>query len=130
MGVPLSKWKIFNWFKEKKDTSIKVEIQPQHIELDMGKQKTSEIKKELEETPIKMYNETLFSSGSIQKKSVTDSLEKKQYLKRASWENFITIEHNIDLIKDKKTKLKEKRIQVNNDINQKVDHILYTKNIR
>jgi hypothetical protein len=126
----LSKWKIFNWSKEKKDASIKVEIKPQYNGADMEKQKISEIKEELKETPIKMYNETLFSSGFIQKKSVTTPLEKKQYLKRASWENLVTIEHNVDLIKDKKTKLREKRIQVNCDINQKVDHVLYTKNIK
>jgi hypothetical protein len=125
----LPKWKIFNRSKEKKDGTIEFEMRNQHVGKSEEKPKIPEIREESEETPIKMYNETLYSKGFIQKKPVTMPPERKQPLKRSNWENLGTIEHNVDDIECKKTGVIGTRTQASDDIDQKVDHILYKKKV-
>jgi hypothetical protein len=129
-GFVLPKWRIFNRSKEKKDASTEVEMRTQYIGESEEKSKTSKISDESEEMPIKVYNETLYSKGFIQKKPVTIKSERKHPLKRSSWENLGTIERNIDDIEYKKIEERGARIQTIDDIDQKVDCVLYTKNIR
>ena len=122
------KWKIFNRLK-KNDKSIEFEMRNQRVGKSEEKTKTPEIREESEETPIKMYNETLYSRGFIQKKPATMSSERKQPLKRAKWENLGTIEHNIDDIECKTTGVRGTRTQASDDIDQKIDRILYQKKV-
>jgi len=126
----LPKWKLFSRLKGKKDVSAEVEMRTQHFKESKEKPKISEIREESEELPIKEYNETLYSKGFIQKKPATMPSESKQSLKRSSWENLGTIEHNVDDFERKKNEVRGTRIQTSEDIDQKVDHILYKKKIK
>jgi hypothetical protein len=123
----LPKWKLFNRLKGKKDVSTEVEMKTQHIRESEEKTKIPEIREEPEELPIKVYNETLYSKDFIQKKPATKLSEKKQSLKRSSWENIGTIEHNVDDFESKKNEVKGARIQTSNDIDQKVNRVLHKK---
>ena len=76
----MPKWKIFNRSKEKKDKSIEVEMRTQHVGESEEKPKIPEIREESEETPIKVYNETLYSKGFIQKKPATMLIRKETTL--------------------------------------------------
>lgn len=92
-----------------------------------GKQ---EIIDEPKETPIKEYNETLFSKGSKETQQSAASPEKKQPLKRTSWENSDTIEQNVDKMRQHKTELGTRSTPCTEDINKKVDFIFLKKKNR
>ncbi len=123
----MPKWKIRNRLKN--DKFIEFEMINQHVGKSEEKTKISEIREESEETPIKMYKETLYSRGFIQKKHTTMSSERKQPLKRSNWENLDTIEHNNDYIEFKKRGVRGPRTQARDDIDQKIDRILYQKKV-
>jgi hypothetical protein len=104
-------------------------MRTQHVGESEEKPKIPEIREESVVRPIKMYNETLYSKGFIQKKPASILSERKQPLERSSWENLGTIEHNVDDIECKKTGVRETRTQASDDIDQKVDRILYRKKV-
>jgi hypothetical protein len=66
----------------------------------------------------------LYSNGFIQKQPSATLPEKKQPLKRSSWENLGTIEHKIDDMGGKQTEVFKTRKQISIDTNNKVDSIL------
>jgi hypothetical protein len=125
----LQKWKIFNRSKEKKDGSIEVEMRTQHVGESEEKPKIPEIREESVVRPIKVYNETLYSKGFVQKKPATTLPQKKQLSKRSSWESLGTIEHYVDDMECKQTEVTGNRTQTSDDIDQKVDRILSKKNV-
>ena len=126
----MPKWKLFDRLKGKKNVSTEVEMKTQYIRESEEKTKIPEIREESEELPVKVYNETLYSKDFIQKKPATKLSEKKQSLKRSSWENIGTIEHNVDDFESKKNEVRRARIQTSDDIDQKVNRILHKKKIK
>ena len=124
----MTKWKLFNRSKRKEDTSTEVETTAQSIGNSKEKTKITEIREE-SETPIKEYNEMLYSKDFLQKIPATMSSERKQPLKRSSWESLITIERKVDDMEYKNTEVFGNRIQISDDIYQKVDYILSKKKV-
>jgi hypothetical protein len=128
--ILLSKWMLFNRSKGKKDVPTEIEKTTEHIGESEEKPKISETREESEEVTNKVYNETLYSKGFIQKKPATTLPQKKQPSKRSSWESLGTIEHYVDDMECKQTEVIGNRTQTSNDIDQKVDRILSKKNVR
>ena len=126
----MAKWKLFNRSKGKEEAPTEVEITTEHIGESEEKPKIPETREESEEVPIKEYNETLYSKGSVQKKPATTLQEKKQPLKRTSWENAKTIEQNIDTMGRKQTEQPRTQTQTSNDTDKKVDCILLKKKVK
>ena len=126
----MTKWKLFNRSKGKEEASTEVKMATEHIRGSEEKPKIPETSKESEELPIKEYNETLYSMGSVQKQPATTLPEKKQPLKRTSWESPGTIEHNVDDMGRKQTELPGTRTQTSSDTDKKVDRILSKKKVR
>lgn len=126
----MAKWKLFNRSKGKEEAPTEVETTTEHIGESEEKPKIPETREESKEVPIKEYNETLYSKGSVQKQSATTFPEKKQPLKRTSWESPGTIEHNVDDMGRKQTKLPGTRTQTSSDTDKKVDRILSKKKVR
>jgi hypothetical protein len=85
-----------------------------------------EIKEEFEDRPIKEYNETLYSKGSGQKQPLYIS-DRKQSLKRTSWEDSKTIELNIDNMGRRLLRPSGSSIKTQDDTDKKVDRILLKK---
>jgi hypothetical protein len=123
----VAKWKLFNRLKGKEEASTEVKMTTEHIGESEEKPKIPETSEESEEVPIKVYNETLYSKGSVQKQPATTFPEKKQPLKRTSWESARTIEQNIDTMGRKQTELPGTRTQTSSDTDKKVDFILLKK---
>ena len=126
----MAKWKLFNRSKGKEEAPTEVEMTTEHIGESEEKPKIPETREESEEVPIKEYNETLYSKGSVQKQPATSFPEKKQPLKRTSWESPKTIEHNVDDMGRKQTELLGTRTQTSSDTDKKVDFILLKKKVR
>ncbi len=126
----MAKWKLFNRSKGKEEAPTEVEMTSEPIGESEEKPKIPETREESEEMPIKEYNETLYSKDSVHKQPATTLPEKKQPLKRISWESPGTIEHNVDSMERKQTKRSGTRTQTSNDTNKKVDRILSKKNVR
>jgi hypothetical protein len=126
----VAKWKLFNRSKGKEEANTEVEMTTKHIGESEEKPNIPETREKSEEMPIKEYNETLYSKDSVQKQPATTLPEKKQPLKRTSWESPGTIEHNVDDMERKQTKLSGTRTQTRNDTDKKVDRILSKKNVR
>ena len=122
----MTKWKLFNRSKGK-EASPEVKMATELIRESEEKPKIPETSKESEELPIKEYNETLYSKGSVQKQPATTVPEKKQPLKRTSWESARTIEQNVDTMGRKQTELPGTRTQTSSDTDKKVDFILLKK---
>jgi hypothetical protein len=125
----VAKWKLFNRLKGKQESPTEVQMNTKHIGESEEKPKIPEIREESEEISIKEYNETLYSKDSVQKKSATTLPEKKQPLKRTSWESLGTIEHNVDDMGCKQIELPGTRTQTSYDTENKIDFILSTKKI-
>jgi hypothetical protein len=123
----VTKWKIFNRSKGKEEASTEVKMATEHIRESEEKPKITVTSEESEELPIKEYNETLYSKGSVQKQPTTTFPEKKQPLKRTSWESARTIEQNVDTMGRKQTELPGTRTQTSSDTDKKVDFILLKK---
>ena len=123
----MAKWKLFNRLKGKKDAPTEVEMTPEHSGESEEKPKIPETREEPEDGPIKEYNETLYSKGSVQKQPSMTVPEKKQPLKRTSWESARTIEQNVDTMGRKQTELPGTRTQTSSDTDKKVDFILLKK---
>jgi hypothetical protein len=123
----VTKWKIFNRSKGKEEASTEVKMATEHIRESEEKPKITVTSGESEELPIKEYNETLYSKGSVQKQPATSFPEKKQPLKRTSWESARTIEQNVDTMGRKQTELPGTRTQTSSDTDKKVDFILLKK---
>ncbi len=126
----MTKWKLFKRSKGKEESPTEVKMTTEHIGESEEKTKIPETREESEEKPIKEYNETLYSKDSLQKQPATTLPEKKQLLKRTSWESPGTIERNVDDMERKQTKQSGTRTQTSNDTNKKVDRILSKKNAR
>ena len=126
----MTKWKLFNRLKGKKDAPTEIEMTPEHSGESEEKPMIPEIREEPEELPIKEYNETLYSKGSVQKQPATSFPEKKQLLKRTSWESARTIEQNVDTMGRKQTELHGTRTQTSSDTDKKVDFILLKKKVK
>jgi len=126
----VAKWKLFTRSKGKEKALTDVEMKTENIGESEGKMKIPETREESEEVPIKEYNETLYSKGSVQKQPATTFPEKKQPLKRTSWESARTIEYNVDDMGRKQTELLGTRTQTSNDTDKKVDFILLKKKVR
>jgi len=126
----VTKWKLFNRSKGKEDVPKEIEKTTEHIGESEEKLKISETREESEEVPIKVYNETLYSKDSVQKQPTTTFPEKKQPLKRTSWESPGTIEHNVDDMGRKQTMLSGTKTQTSSDTDKKVDFILLKKKVR
>ncbi|VVB61370.1 Uncharacterised protein [uncultured archaeon] len=127
--ILLSKWKLFNRSKGKKEVPTEIEKTTEHIKESMEKPKISKTKEESQEVTNKVYSETLYSKGFEQKKPAQTLPQKKQSSKRSSWESLGTIEHYIDNMESKQTEVIGTRTQTSNDIDQKIDRILSKKNI-
>jgi hypothetical protein len=123
----LPKWKLLNWSKGKEDVTTEIETTTEQIEVSEKKLMIPETR---EEVSIKAYNETLYSNGFIQKKPATMLQEKKQPLKRSSWESLGTIEHNVDDMEYKQTEVIGIITQTGNATDQKVDRIFFKRKIR
>lgn len=67
----------------------------------MTTERIRESEEKSQEIPINVYDETLYSKGFIKKQPLATLLEKKQSLKRLSWESLSTIEDKIDDIRSK-----------------------------
>jgi hypothetical protein len=89
-------------------------------------QNEPEFKEEQNTTPIKEYNETLYSKGDAPTKPTTTATQQKQPLRRISWENAETIEQNIDSMKNKPVS-SSNRTQKSINTEKKVDFILLKK---
>ncbi len=126
----MAKWKLFNRSKGKEEAPTEVEMTTEHIRESEEKLNIPETRGEAEEVPIKEYNETLYSKGSEQKQPATTFQEKKQPLKRTSWESPGTIEHNVDDMGRKQTMLSGTKTQTSSDTDKKVDFILLKKKVR
>jgi hypothetical protein len=123
----VTKWKLFNRSKGKEEASPEVKMATELIKESEEKPKIPETSKESEEVPIKEYNETLYSKGSVQKQPATTVPEKRQPLKRTSWESARTIEQNVDTMGRKQKELSGTKTQKSSDTDKKVDFILLKK---
>ena len=126
----MSNWKLFNRLKGKEDVPTEIEKITEHTGESKEKQNISKIKEKLEEVSIIVYNETLYSKGFVEKNPAIMLLEKKQQLKRLSWESLGTIEHYINDMECTQTELMGDKTQISNNIDQKIDRILSKKNVR
>jgi len=126
----VTKWKLFNRSKGKEEASPEVKMATELIKESEEKPKIPETREEPEEVPIKEYNETLYSKGSVHKQPATSFPEKKQLLKRTSWESARTIEYNVDDMGRKQTELPGTRTQTSSDTDKKVDFILLKKKVK
>jgi hypothetical protein len=123
----LAKWKLFTWLEKKEQPQAEKTISTQ--EKTEYEEKT-ETKEQPKETPIKEYDETLYSTGSEQKQSSTAVPQKKRLLRRTSWENADLIEENIDCMRRRQTNSPSRGLQEADDVDKKVDYILLKKKSR
>jgi hypothetical protein len=126
-GFSLAKLKLFHRSKTKEETHAEDKQIRKEIEQSEEKQNEPEIRQELKKVTIKEYNDTLYSKGFEQKQPVTPSPQKKQFLKRTTWENAETIEQNIDSMRMKQLESNSSRTQKGIDTEKKVDFILLKK---
>jgi hypothetical protein len=124
----LVKWKLFNRFKGKEEKPTEVKTTSDHME--KPEEKTNHVAPETEATPVKEYNETLFSINSSIKQGRKTDEGTKEPLKRTSWESPRTIEKNIDTMKKITPVLSGTSSQKNIDIDKKVDQILLKKKMK
>jgi hypothetical protein len=120
-GFILPKLKLFNQLKGMEELPTGVQTITEHFG-EQGEQS--------EKIPIKVYNETLYSKGFIQKQPAATLKEKKQPLKRSSWESLGTIEHKIDDMGGKQTEEFKNKKQTSVDTNKKIDSILSKNKVR
>lgn len=118
--------------RSKKDEEVCLDDTSSKKEFQESKEKTIEQKstEKLKETPIKEYNETLYTSGFVQKHIMSQSVEKSQPHRRISWENAETIEQNIDNMSQEHTEKTLGRTQTGSNTEKKVDLILLRKKNR
>ena len=124
----MAKWKLFNRSKGKQESPTEVEMNTKHKGESEEKPKIPETREESKDVSIKEYNETLYSKDFVQKKPASTLPQKKQPLKRTSWESLGTIEHNVDAI-GQQIELTGTRTQTSNDIDKKIDFILSKKKV-
>jgi len=123
----LAKLKLFHRSKTKEEAHVEDKQIRKEIEQSKEKQNEPEIREELKKAPIKEYNDTLYSKGFEQKQPITPSPQKKQFLKRTTWENAETIEQNIDSMRMNQSESTSSRTQKGIDTEKKVDFILLKK---
>jgi hypothetical protein len=124
----LSKWKLFNKSKRKEETVTEIDTTVDHTI--KSEEKILNVTPKSKTSPITEYNETLFSIDSKIKTDKKSSPEKKEPLKRTSWENPKIIEHNIDTMKKTQTESSSSYSQENINIEKKVDQILLKKKMK
>jgi len=123
----LAKWKLFDQSKNKEDAEKNHEAPPEQSDELTEKPTMPSLREESKERPIKEYNETLYAKDAGQKPSQTPSFERKQTIRRTSWESSEMIEHNIDSLAGKQREVAGDAQQKGNDVNKKVDFILIKK---
>jgi hypothetical protein len=123
----LAKWKLLNRLKKKEEVQTNMKVATEETQEPDDKQIKPDTTQETTDTPIKVYNETLYSKGFAQKQSKTLDTEKKQPLKRTSWENPETIEHTVDSMRRQQSESTVTNTQIKDDTDKKVDFILLKK---
>jgi hypothetical protein len=123
----LSKWKLWNKSKGKKETITEVEPNLDHRKKPV--EQPTEKTPEPENAPITEYNETLYSMNSSTKPQRKPDEEIKEPLKRTSWESPRTIEQNIDTMKKTSVESRDTCLQ-DDDIEKKVDQLLLKKKMK
>lgn len=125
----MTKWKLFKKSKTK-ETGIEVEmIAGEAKETKKHENTRPPLKEEEEKIPIKEYQETLYSKDVPPKKRTAQDKEKKEPLKRTSWESAGIIERNVDAMGKEPTDSTGSGTQGNNTVDKKVDRILSKKKI-
>jgi hypothetical protein len=122
----LVKLKLFHRSKTNEEPSITRTRTEKENDPSEEKQNEPKFTEEQNTTPIREYNETLYSKGDAPKKPTTTNLQQKQPLRRISWENAETIEQNVDNLKTKSTS-SSNRTQKSVNTEKKVDFILLKK---
>jgi len=124
----LTKWKLLKKSKIEEDTYAELEMAPHETK---DQKKTEEtppiVKEETEVTPVKEYTEVLYSRNAAQKQPTSAVIEKREQLKRTSWESPSTIEHNVDAMEKQPPESNGSVAQSNTVIDKKVDRILSKK---
>jgi hypothetical protein len=122
----LSKWKLFHRPEAKEEVSGKVKPATENAE--KRGEKKLDLPSGQDSKPIKEYNETLFSVDIKPAKKYGD--ERKEPLKRTSWENPRTIEQNIDTMKKTQSETSGIDMKKDIDVDRKVDQILLKKKMK
>lgn len=123
----MAKWKVFDRSKNKEDAEKNNELPREQSDESMEKPTSPSFREESKDHPIKEYNETLYTKDAGQKHSQTSSFERKQPIRRTSWESSELIEHNIDSMAGKQREGAGNTRHTGNDVNEKVDFILLKK---
>jgi hypothetical protein len=125
-GLPLAKLKLFH---RKKTKEAHVEETATQEEIQAPEEKHTELKtrEKPKESASKEYNETIYSKGFAQKQPTISSPQKKQPLRRTSWENAEIIEQNIDSMRVPQAGSTTSFTQTEIDVEKKVDFILLKK---
>jgi|WetSurMetagenome_2_1015567.scaffolds.fasta_scaffold411749_1 hypothetical protein len=125
-GRSLAKLKLFHLTPKEKPQINEPPIQKE-IEKSQKRPTIPKTTQEHPQTPIKEYNETLYSKDLTQKKPATLSSQEKQQIRRTTWENTETIERNVDNLDINQTESVSSRVQKGVDTEKKVDFILLKK---
>ncbi len=123
----MAKLKLFHRLKTKEKSSIDETLRRKESEESEEQPNEPEMTEEHKNTPIKEYNETLYSKGYAQKKPTTPPLKQRQPIRRITWETAETIEQNVDSMKIKQTESTSSCRQKGLDTEKKVDFILLKK---
>jgi len=123
----LAKLKLFQRKKTKEDAHVEDNTTRQEILDSEEKQIEPATKEEPKGAPIKEYNETLYPKGFAQQQNTIPSPQRRQLLRRTTWQNAETIEQNIDSMRLKQSESTSSHTQIGIDTEKKVDFILLKK---
>ena len=124
----MTKWKLFKKSKIQEGTYAELEMVPDETKDPKKTEETPPIvKEETQVAPVKEYTEVLYSRNAAQKQPTSAVVEKREQLKRTSWESPSTIEHNVDAMKKQPPESNGSGTQSNTVIDKTVDRILSKK---
>ncbi len=123
----MAKLKLFQRKKTKEDAHVEDNTTRQEIRDSEEKKIEPAIKEETKEAPIKEYNKTLYPKGFAQQHNTIPSPQRRQLLRRTTWQNAETIEQNIDSMRLKQSESTSSHTQIGIDTEKKVDFILLKK---
>lgn len=126
-GFPLVKLKLFHRSKIIEETQTEIITIREKSQESKEKHLKAETKEKSNNTPIKEYNETLYSEGYTQKQPTSSSYQNKQPSKRTTWENAETIGQNVDSMRMKQSASTHWGTEPEIDVEKKVDYILLKK---
>jgi hypothetical protein len=121
------RWKLRNRPKTTEETTDQVPTI--RMESEKPADATQPEQPELEEEPVKEYNEVLYSQSTPFKKLSTPTEPKKEAVRRAAWENPDLIEQNVDVMGRKKIETRGSHSQTSDEIEKKVDRIIAKKKL-